>query len=125
VSATLYDFLPRLEAPTADHLLDRFAMALSAHQLLDAEQRVAITRSAIDHGESVEAFAARFQEETDALATQLILARQWLPDVCISREQIAYLVNEALRGHFRPEFLNRVDEIVQVGGMGRMLLVGP
>jgi len=24
VSATLYDFLPRLEAPTADHLLDRF-----------------------------------------------------------------------------------------------------
>ena len=25
VSATLYDFLPRLEAPTADHLLDRHA----------------------------------------------------------------------------------------------------
>ncbi|MEY2787815.1 MAG: hypothetical protein RLZZ34_958, partial [Verrucomicrobiota bacterium] len=24
MSATLYDFLPRLEAPTADHLLDRF-----------------------------------------------------------------------------------------------------
>jgi magnesium chelatase subunit D len=86
------------EGAVRDHLLDRFAMALSAHQLLDAEQRVAITRSAIDHGESVEAFAARFQEETDALATQLILARQWLPDVCISREQIAYLVNEALRG---------------------------
>jgi magnesium chelatase subunit D len=86
------------EGAVRDHLLDRFAMALSAHQLLEAEQRVAITRSAIDHGESVEAFAARFQEETDALATQLILARQWLPDVCISREQIAYLVNEALRG---------------------------
>jgi magnesium chelatase subunit D len=86
------------EGAVRDHLLDRFAMALSAHQLLEAEQRVAITRSAIDHGESVEVFAARFQEETDALATQLILARQWLPDVCISREQIAYLVNEALRG---------------------------
>ncbi|MFN9546341.1 MAG: magnesium chelatase ATPase subunit D [Cyanobacteriota bacterium] len=86
------------EGAVRDHLLDRFAMALSAHQLLDGEQRVAITRSAIDHGESVEAFAARFQEETDALATQLLLARQWLPDVRIQREQIAYLVNEALRG---------------------------
>jgi magnesium chelatase subunit D len=86
------------EGAVRDHLLDRFAMALSAHQLLEPEQRVAIARSAIDHGESVEAFAARFQEETDALATQLLLARQWLPDVAISREQIGYLVNEALRG---------------------------
>ena len=86
------------EGQVRDHLLDRFAMALSAHQLLEPEQRVAIARSAIDHGESVQAFAARFQEETDALATQLLLARQWLPDVAISREQIAYLVAEALRG---------------------------
>jgi magnesium chelatase subunit D len=86
------------EGAVRDHLLDRFAMALSAHQLLEPEQRVAIARSAIDHGESVEAFAARFQEETDALATQLLLARQWLPDVRIDREQIAYLVNEAVRG---------------------------
>jgi len=86
------------EGAVRDHLLDRFAMALSAHQLLEPEQRVAIARSAIDHGESVEAFAVRFQEETDALATQLLLARQWLPDVGISRDQIAYLVAEALRG---------------------------
>jgi magnesium chelatase subunit D len=86
------------EGAVRDHLLDRFAMALSAHQLLDLDQRVAIARSAMDHGESVEAFAARHQEDTDALATQLLLARQWLPDVTIGREQIAYLVNEALRG---------------------------
>ena len=81
-----------------DHLLDRFAICLSANQTLELEQRVEITRSALGHAESSEAFGARWQEETDALATQLLLARQWLPDVQISREQIAYLVKEALRG---------------------------
>ncbi len=86
------------EGALRDHLLDRFAIALSADQLLDTEQRVAITRSALDHGEAAGSFQARWQEETDALATQLLLARQWLPDVRIAREQILYLVNEALRG---------------------------
>lgn len=86
------------EGAVRDHLLDRFAIALSANQLLAIEQRVAITSSALDHGSSSESFRARWQEETDALATQLLLARQWLPDVSIAREQIAYLVNEALRG---------------------------
>ncbi len=86
------------EGAVRDHLLDRFAIALSANQLLDTDQRVAITRSALDHGESSVSFGSRWQEETDALATQLLLARQWLPDVTISREQIRYLVQEALRG---------------------------
>ncbi len=86
------------EGAIRDHLLDRFAIALSANQVLELDQRVEITRSAIGHAESSEAFRQRWQEETDALSTQLLLARQWLPDVQISREQIAYLVNEALRG---------------------------
>ena len=86
------------EGAVRDHLLDRFAIVLSANQLLNVEQRVAITRSALDHGESSDRFRDRFQEDTDALATQLLLARQWLPDVRISREQITYLVTEALRG---------------------------
>jgi magnesium chelatase subunit D len=86
------------EGVVRDHLLDRFAMALSANQVLELDQRVAITRSALAHGESSGAFRAQWQEETDGLATQLLLARQWLPDVQISREQIGYLVKEALRG---------------------------
>ena len=86
------------EGAVRDHLLDRFAMALSANQLLSNEQRVAISRSALDHGEAGGRFRAEWREESDALATQLLLARQWLPDVTISRDQIRYLVNEALRG---------------------------
>ncbi|MFZ9620401.1 MAG: magnesium chelatase ATPase subunit D [Prochlorococcaceae cyanobacterium] len=86
------------EGAVRDHLLDRFAICLSANQVLELEQRVEISRSAIGHAESSEAFGARWQEETDALATQLLLARQWLPDVQISREQITYLVTEAVRG---------------------------
>ncbi|WP_094514489.1 magnesium chelatase ATPase subunit D [Synechococcus sp. MW101C3] len=86
------------EGAVSDHLLDRFAIALSANQLVSTEERVTITRSALDHGESSEAFRSRWQEETDALATQLLLARQWLKDVVIEREQVRYLVTEAIRG---------------------------
>jgi magnesium chelatase subunit D len=86
------------EGAVRDHLLDRFAICLSANQVLELDQRVEISRSAIGHAESSEAFGARWQEETDALATQLLLARQWLPDVQITREQITYLVTEAVRG---------------------------
>lgn len=86
------------EGAVRDQLLDRFAICLSANQVLELEQRVAITRSVLDHAEEADAFRSRWQEENDALATQLLLARQWLPDVRISSEQIAYLVNEAIRG---------------------------
>jgi magnesium chelatase subunit D len=86
------------EGAVRDHLLDRFAICLSANQTLELEQRVEISRAAIEHAETSDSFRAKWQEESDALATQLLLARQWLPDVQISREQIAYLVNEALRG---------------------------
>jgi magnesium chelatase subunit D len=86
------------EGAVRDHLLDRFAICLSANQVLELEQRVEISRSAIEHAETSERFRARWQEESDALATQLLLARQWLPDVRIAHEQIAYLVNEAIRG---------------------------
>jgi magnesium chelatase subunit D len=86
------------EGAVRDHLLDRFAICLSANQVLQLEQRVEISRSAMEHAETSDSFRAKWQEDSDALATQLLLARQWLPDVQISHEQIAYLVNEALRG---------------------------
>ena len=86
------------EGNVRDHLLDRFAIALSANQVVSTEQRVEITNAVLTHGLCSRSFAETWAEETDALATQLLLARQWLPDVQISREQIQYLVNEAIRG---------------------------
>ena len=86
------------EGAVRDHLLDRFAIALSANQLVSTEERVEITNAVLSHGQCSRSFSERWKEETDALATQLLLARQWLQDVRISREQIEYLVTEALRG---------------------------
>jgi magnesium chelatase subunit D len=86
------------EGQVRDHLLDRFAIALSADQTVTTAERVEITQSALGYGENSTGFRGQWQEESDALATQLLLARQWLPDVAISREQITYLVQEALRG---------------------------
>ncbi|WP_413441966.1 putative cobaltochelatase [Synechococcus sp. MIT S1220] len=86
------------EGNVRDHLLDRFAIALSADQLVSTEQRVEITNAVLAHGQCSRSFAEQWNKDTDALATQLLLARQWLPDVQISREQIEYLVTEAIRG---------------------------
>ncbi|GCE64636.1 hypothetical protein OMCYN_00556 [cyanobiont of Ornithocercus magnificus] len=86
------------EGIVRDHLLDRFAIVLSANQPMSTEQRVEITNSVLAHSTCNRSFCERWASETEALATQLILARQWLPDVQISREQINYLVCEAIRG---------------------------
>ena len=81
-----------------DHILDRFAIVLSADQTIDNNQRVDITKSVLSHASDNEKFYKNWSEETENLSTQLILARQWLKDVNISQEQITYLVNESLRG---------------------------
>ncbi len=81
-----------------DHVLDRFAIVLSADQSIDNNQRVEITKSVLMHSEDNIKFAKKWSDETENLSTQLILARQWLPEVLITKDQINYLVNEALRG---------------------------
>ncbi len=86
------------EGKLRDHVLDRFAIVLSADQSIDNDQRVEITKSVLMHAENNIKFSQKWSEETENLSTQLILARQWLPDVTITKEQISYLVNEALRG---------------------------
>ncbi|XP_040362402.1 magnesium-chelatase subunit ChlD, chloroplastic isoform X2 [Rosa chinensis] len=86
------------EGAVREHLLDRIAINLSADLPMSFDDRVAAVGIATKFQEySTEVFKM-VQEETEFAKTQIILAREYLKDVVISREQLKYLVLEALRG---------------------------
>jgi magnesium chelatase subunit D len=86
------------EGALSQHLMDRIAINLSADGVLSLDQRVEAVDMVLDYASSPEAFLNGFDADIEDLRTQILLAREWLRDVTISRAQIQYLVAEAVRG---------------------------
>ena len=86
------------EGSLREHLLDRIAITLSADGVLALDQRVQAVEQAIEYASSPQTFISQYREDMDDLKTEIILAREWLKDVKIGRDQITYLVEEAIRG---------------------------
>ncbi|KAI3799463.1 hypothetical protein L1987_34761 [Smallanthus sonchifolius] len=86
------------EGSVREHLLDRIAINLSADLPMSFEDRVAAVGIATQFQEQSNEVFKMMEEETDSAKTQIILAREYLKDVTVSREQLKYLVMEALRG---------------------------
>ncbi|KAK1277213.1 hypothetical protein QJS04_geneDACA003694 [Acorus gramineus] len=86
------------EGSVREHLLDRIAINLSADLPMSFDDRVTAVGIATQFQESSKEVFQMVEEETDFAKTQIILAREYLKDVTISRDQLKYLVMESLRG---------------------------
>jgi magnesium chelatase subunit D len=87
------------EGSLRPHLLDRLALVVPVGQELSLEERREIVQRATQFVDASESFLAEHQAELEEIRTRILLAREWLPQVKPKREQILYLVQEAIRGN--------------------------
>jgi len=87
------------EGSLRPHLLDRLALVVPVGQELSLEERREIVQRATQFVDAPESFLAEHQAELEEIRTRILLAREWLPQVKPKREQIHYLVQEAIRGN--------------------------
>lgn len=86
------------EGELRPHLLDRFAVTLSVDsQPLNMEQRIEAVESVTSFSENPKSFIESLSEETSSMATNIVLAREYIKDITLSSEQTKYLVTEATR----------------------------
>ena len=86
------------EGQLREHLLDRIAVTLSADQVMKFEDRVLAVDQAMGFQDEADLSVKNAAEATDGIKSTIILAREWLKECKISREQVEYLVKEATRG---------------------------
>lgn len=89
------------EGALSDAFLDRIAIVLSADGVLGMDERLAAVESALSYADDPTKFLAQFESDLEDLRTQILLAREWLPTVEITTNQINYLVQEALRAQVK------------------------
>ncbi|MFS8910577.1 magnesium chelatase ATPase subunit D [Synechococcus sp. H60.3] len=87
------------EGSLRPHLLDRLALVVPVGQELSLEERGEIVQRATRFVDAPDPFLAEHQAEVEEIRTRILLAREWLPQVKPQREQIHYLVQEAIRGN--------------------------
>ncbi|KAK9817839.1 hypothetical protein WJX72_002918 [[Myrmecia] bisecta] len=86
------------EGTLREHLLDRIAITLSADVPPNFDDRVAAVLAASRFQDSATAMLEEAQQTTEALASRVLFAREFLRDVQIGPKQVGYLVGEAYRG---------------------------
>jgi magnesium chelatase subunit D len=86
------------EGEVRAHLLDRIAINLTADLPLSFEDRVSAVEIATDFQNVAAKVMGEAAEATEVAKTTVTLAREWLKDVTISKEQVKYIVMEAIRG---------------------------
>lgn len=86
------------EGEVRPHMLDRLAINLSVDAVpLTMEQRIEAVESATSYSNAPVDFIGNLSDDTSSMATSIVLAREYIKEVTISREQIKYLVTEAAR----------------------------
>ncbi|KAK1862392.1 hypothetical protein I4F81_004966 [Pyropia yezoensis] len=80
------------------HLLDRMAVNLSVDAApLNMEQRLEAVGSATTYSDDPEAFVESVADATSEMATNIVLAREYLNDIRLTKDQLKYLATEAVR----------------------------